>query len=360
MNQPHRLLYRQTGFPVLQNRLFSSREAALNCATGDICLVQDCHTGLVRNAAFDSTLLEYDGSYHNEQEYSAAFQTHLTSVADLVERFLGKARLVEVGCGKGYFLELLTARGSQVTGFDPTYDGDSPLVHKSFVEPSISLAAEGVILRHVLEHVPDPVGFLNSLRNANGGRGRIYIEVPCFDWICGNRAWFDIFYEHVNYFRLEDFARLFSDVVMAGRLFGDQYLFCVAELESLRTPVLSGWTQVHMPFDFGSPEQWASSGGSCGMEKREAVWGCASKGVIFSLLRERAGAPIDVAIDINPKKHGMFLPGSGLEVLPPARGLAELPPGSTIYVMNPMYAHEIEAEGGDAYQYVCLSPLSQS
>ena len=360
MDRPHRALYRQARFPVLQNRLFSSREAALNCATGDICLVQDCHTGLVRNTAFDSTLLEYDASYHNEQEHSAAFQEHLAAVADLIERFLGKEQLVEVGCGKGYFLELLTARGSQVTGFDPTYEGVNPRVHKSFVEPSTSLVAQGVILRHVLEHVPDPVAFLKHIRNANHGRGLIYIEVPCFDWICRNRAWFDIFYEHVNYFRLEDFERMFAGVVMAGRLFGDQYLFCVAELASLRTPVQSGWTQVHMPSDFAPPEQWASFGGPIGAEKREAVWGCASKGVIFSLLRERAGAPIDVAIDINPKKHGMFLPGSGLEVLPPARGLAELPPGSTIYVMNPMYAREIEAQGGDRYEYVCLSPLSRS
>ena len=153
---------------------------------------------------------------------------------------------------------------------------------------------------------------------------------------------------------------MFSDVVMEGRLFGDQYLFCVAKLESLRTAVLSGWTQVHIPIDFAPPQQMAMSISSCGIEKREAVWGCASKGVIFSLLRDRAGAPIDMAIDINPKKHGMFLPSSGLEVLTPAQGLAELPPGSTIYVMNPMYAREIEAQGGDAYKYVCLSPISQS
>lgn len=257
MDLPHCILYRQAGFPVLQNRLFPSRQSALNCPTGDICLVQDCNTGLVRNATFDSSLLEYDSSYHNEQEHSAAFQTHFTCVADLVKLFLGKERLVEVGCGKGYFLESLTARGCRIKGFDPTYDGHNPNVRKSFVNSSVPLAAEGIILRHVLEHVPDPVAFLNQLCDANAGRARIYIEVPCFDWIRRNRAYFDIFYEHANYFRLEDFERLFSEVVMAGHLFGEQYLFCVAESQSLRTQPRSSWTQVQMPLDFVPSDQKA-------------------------------------------------------------------------------------------------------
>jgi len=37
----------------------------------------------------------------------------------------------------------------------------------------------------------------------------IYIEVPCFDWICLHRSWFDVFYQHFN-FRLADFDRVFG------------------------------------------------------------------------------------------------------------------------------------------------------
>jgi len=104
MNQPHRPLYRHTAFPVLQTRLFSSRERALKCANGNICLIQDCRSGLVRNAAFDSALLDYNGSYHKEHAHSAALQAHLSSVADLVERFVGKEQLIQAGYGKGHFV----------------------------------------------------------------------------------------------------------------------------------------------------------------------------------------------------------------------------------------------------------------
>lgn len=354
MNEADRVLYRQSRFPVLQNRLFESPQTARECATGEILLVQDGTTGLIRNASFDASLLTYDSTYHNEQEYSEVFKHHLATVADIVQRHLGMTALVEIGCGKGYFLELLTAQGFTVAGFDPTYEGVNPRVQKSFVAPATSLQAKGIILRHVLEHIAEPVTFLNQIRAANNGAGRIYIEVPCFDWICENCAWFDIFYEHVNYFRLEDFDRIFDHVVESGRLFGGQYLYCVAELESLRESPRSGWTSSTLPDDFLPTELGLDSIKSRPTPAKEAMWGCASKGVIFALLRDRSGAPLDIAIDINPQKHGMYLPGSGVEVSSPDVGLAALPRGSTIYVMNAMYAAEIRAYGGSNYNYVIL------
>ena len=92
------------------------------------------------------------------------------------------------------------------------------------------------MLRHTLEHMRQPVDFLADVLRANGGRGDIYLEVPCFDWIRSHRAWFDIFYEHVNYFRLDDFHRMFGTVRESGHLFGGQYLYAIADLATLRAP----------------------------------------------------------------------------------------------------------------------------
>lgn len=122
---------------------------------------------------------------------------------------------------------------------------------KKYFEPGIITApAKGLILRHVLEHISHPYDFLCQLRDANGGGGMIYIEVPCFDWILGKRAWFDIFYEHVNYFRLTDFDRMFDRVIQKGRFFGDQYLYVVADLASLREPEFDKSDNVDFPSDF--------------------------------------------------------------------------------------------------------------
>ena len=193
-----KVLYEQKQFPVLQNRVYETAQDAINCPKGGIKIIEDAKTGLVYNAAFDADLMIYDENYNNEQGLSPSFKKHLQQAAEIIEVTLGNEALVEVGCGKGFFLEMLLGRGVDVTGFDSTYDGENPRVVKKYFEPGIiATPAKGLILRHVLEHIPNPYDFLCRLRDANGGGGLIYIEVPCFDWILSKRAWFDIFYEHV-------------------------------------------------------------------------------------------------------------------------------------------------------------------
>ncbi len=244
------LLYTQTGLPVFQNRMYDSAEAARSTPRGDMRLIEDGATGLVRNAAFDPARVVYDAQYQNEQGHSARFRDHLEQVAGIVATHMSLDDLVEVGCGKGYFLEMLAARGAAITGFDPTYEGDNPAIRKVYFDEAAGLSARGLILRHVLEHIPDPVAFLQGLARANGGGGLIYIEVPCFDWIADHRAWFDIFYEHVNYFRLGDFDRIFDRVIDKGRIFGGQYLYVVADLASLRQPRRNAENPARLPDDF--------------------------------------------------------------------------------------------------------------
>ena len=223
-------IYRANALPVFQNRVFASAEAARNCPCGDLVLVQDHETGLVHNAAFDPSLMHYDADYQNEQGHSAVFREHLDEVAAIVAQHLRGHSLIEVGCGKGLFLERLQRDGFEITGLDPTYEGTNPAVIRRYFTADTGLRADALVLRHVLEHVRDPVTFLAQLRDANGGGGAIYIEVPCLDWIARRRAWFDLFYEHVNYFRLSDLHRMFGRVLDSGRLFGEQYLYVVADL----------------------------------------------------------------------------------------------------------------------------------
>jgi SAM-dependent methyltransferase len=319
-----RELYTQPALPIFQNRMYDSVDDARNCPKGDMRLVEDLVTGLVSNAAFRPEVMDYDSNYQNEQGVSALFRAHMDAIADLVEGKMGRTQLVEVGCGKGTFLEMLLARGIDVVGYDPTYEGDNSLVRREYFTEELGITGDGLILRHVLEHIPDPVAFLYRLAAANGHRGLIYIEVPCLDWICQQRAWFDIFYEHVNYFRLADFDRIFGRVVHSGRAFGGQYLTVIADLSTVRVPARDVGDPVMFPVDLTRrlTEEVTTD------EGRVVVWGGASKGVIFSLLRERAGRPVDRVIDINPAKQGRYLPATGLRVQSPAEGLGDL---STIW-----------------------------
>ncbi|WP_460455020.1 class I SAM-dependent methyltransferase [Arenimonas aestuarii] len=303
------------------------------------------------NRDFEPGLLSYDPSYQNEQAHSEAFQSHLAEVLAVVGRHFRGTRILEVGCGKGRFLGMMRAQGHDAIGIDPAYEGDDPGILKRHFTPDAGVRGDAIVLRHTLEHLDDPVGFLDGLRESNGGRGLIYIEVPCLDWILARRAWFDFFYEHVNYFRPGDFQRLFGRVLEAGHLFGGQYLYAVADLATLRTPAsLPPATPVTVPAElFGNIHSVLARAAD---GHRTVVWGAAAKGVMFCHHARAHGLDVSFAIDINPAKQGCFLAGSGIEVLSPADGLPRLAPGDHVVVMNSNYLDEITRAGGPHLDYI--------
>ncbi len=350
MNAP---MYCAEQLPVFQNRMFHSRAEARNCTKGDVVLVQDPASGLISNRSFRPELVRYDSDYHNEQDLSRVFQTHLQNVSEIIMEHFQKCSLLEIGCGKGHFLEMLQRLGFEVTGLDPAYEGSNPAIVKEYFSPAVGLTGDGIILRHVLEHVQDPVSFLASVRQANGGSGRIYIEVPCFDWICNNRAWFDICYEHVNYFRLSDFERMFGRIYALGHCFSGQYLYVVADLAALRAPSADGTAPFAFPANFLDNVNKYAARLKTQEKTRRAVWGAATKGVIFTLFMERAGAQIDMVVDINPAKQGRFLAATGLQVQSPEVAMKTLPHGTQVYVMNGNYLDEIRVLTNG--QFDCLA-----
>ena len=316
-----REIFRAVSLPVLQNRVFATAAEAFAGPTGNIVLVQAMDTGLIFNSAFDPDRLEYDQNYQNEQAYSGVFQNHLDAVTAVIRRHFHGRTLLEVGCGKGYFLDHLQGQGYDITGIDPAYEGSNPRVLKAPFERGLGLSADAVI----------------------------YIEVPCFDWICRHRAWFDIFYEHVNYFRMTDFHRMFGTVLESGHVFGGQYLYVVADLSSLRRPRFDQTCALAFPADFLDGIHRLSLIACNG--ERNAIWGAASKGVVFAVYMQRAGVQFEFAIDISPVKQGKFLAGSGLRVTTPTEAAQLLQPGDNIFVMNSNYLDEIIAQSGNRYHY---------
>jgi SAM-dependent methyltransferase len=350
-------LYRATGLPVLQNRTFASAEQAQASSCADIVLVQDSQSGLIFNQAFDASKLSYDVDYQSEQAHSVQFQQHLKDVeAILASHFKGKT-LIEVGCGKGYFLEMLRGLDYAITGIDPSYEGDNADVIKAPFTRALGLAAEAIVLRHVLEHISDPVSFLAEIAAANQG-GQIYIEVPCFDWIVEHNAWFDVFYEHVNYFRLADLRAMFGTVHEAGHLFGGQYLYIVADLSKLRRTPIDAPPLLKLSNNFTASLERSVQIIQAAPAQGSAIWGASSKGVIYSLALQRARVAVDCVVDINPAKQGRYLPLSGTRVSSPQEAMDALPEGANLFVMNSNYLEEIKRTTGGRYVYHAVDSAS--
>lgn len=352
------ILYDLRSAPAYQNKMFDTREAALACPTGDVVLAEDVATGIVANVAFDPGLLRYDETYQNEQGVSPHFRTHLEQVLSKVEAAFGTCNILEIGCGKGYFVELMRAHGLQARGIDGAYEGQAPYIEKRHFGTIAEPPADAIVLRHVLEHIPDPLDFLDLIKTANAGHGLIYIEVPCFDWIMRNNAWFDVFYEHVNYFRLSDFHRIFGRIVDSGYLFGGQYLFAIADISTFcKSPRPAPAAKVEFPRGFTRSIETLASNARATPERRRVIWGAAAKGVMFSHRLDQLGVKFEAAVDINPAKQGRFLGVTGLPVSAPGPILSSLPESSEIYVMNSNYLSEISGMGGPRFHYIPVDQL---
>jgi SAM-dependent methyltransferase len=336
--------------PTVPNSPLSSRDA--KGAYGKLRLRRNRLLDFMENCEFDPALAIYDDHYQNSQAYSSYFSNHMKNVlGNLKKRFPAGTSVVEVGCGKGDFIGLLEEDGHfEATGYDATYEGDNPRIHKRYLSDSDRMKAGVVVARHVLEHIPQPHQFLRVLRNIFGA-AKIYIEVPNLDWILTNEAFFDITYEHVNYFSRAALAKLFSNrQVESGLCFGGQYQYLIAGLGDLSDAFVAAYNSDRWdPIDFyelfpSLPEKINKIHKLLAGNRRAYIWGAATKGCMFLAHCARLKKVVDqieFCIDINPNKCGRFLPGSLVLIKSKVEFFQSASEQDLLLVANPNYLPEI-------------------
>jgi len=348
--------------PTQCTALWPDAESARQVPVGRIRLVSCSICGSVSNAEFDPALVPYDARYENSQFFSPRFGVYATTLAQrLVHDYgLRNRHVVEVGSGKGEFLSALSQAGvGRVTGFDPSYRGESDDVALRAVtivpEPfRAGLVAEpaAVVCRHVLEHLVDPVGFLADLCAAMDDTSSVlYLEVPNRKATFTGSGLWDVIYQHCTYFDAHSLAwvarRAGFEVLRAGTAFDDQFLF----LEAIPTrstapspPSPAAVNEDARAFAALYDQVTAYWGGRLGRWSREGrrvgLWGAGAKGVTF--LNVLDGDAVCLVIDVNPRKQGHFVAGTGHLVAAPA-ALVETPVDEVI-VMNGSYLDEIADE----------------
>jgi len=350
--------------PVHQHSLMPTRAQARAVRRGTLTMHSCGDCGFVFNGTFDSTLLDYNQEYDNNQTCSAAFELHLEDRARRVLEVCEAGRnIIEIGCGQGQFLHKLlqlSDSGTQAVGFDPSYAADGPDFNKRlrfqrefFPPPNYKAQAEAVVCRHVIEHIGEPVEFLASLQNSLDGSQapvRLFFETPCLEWILRNRVFWDLFYEHCSLFNRESLALAFETagfrVDSIEHVFGGQYLWLEAVLESTpHSPVArrnGGLDRLAEEFGEQEHEQtslWRATVGRLNERGAVALWGAGAKGVTLANLIDPQADRLACVVDLNPRKQGCFLPGSGHPIVAP-RQLDSLGVQSVI-VLNENYTTEI-------------------
>jgi 2-polyprenyl-3-methyl-5-hydroxy-6-metoxy-1,4-benzoquinol methylase len=327
--------------PVHQNLVVVSQEAARTVTRGELDLVVCEACGFVFNRAFDLSRLSYGEDYDNTQSCSAYFDAYLNDlVRDMVERQdVRNCTIVEVGCGKGLFLrKLVSYPGANNTGygFDPSYVGpledlDGRLQFRTcyYDQSCADIAADVVVCRHVIEHVPEPLQILRSVRAALAAspKARVFFETPCVEWILRRRVIWDFYYEHCSLFTAESlhlaFRRTGFAVERVDHIFGGQYLWLEARVAIVNDALPAAVETVWLAAAYAADERqlrdtWLARIGELKQKGKVALWGAAAKGTTFANLIDPGCALIDCVIDLNPNKQGRFVPGTGHPIVAPA------------------------------------------
>ena len=145
---------------------------------------------------------------------------------------LNSKRILDIGCGTADFIAFMKQHGWEVIGLELSSEGAAIAKSKDLEVYSLSIdefltkhprylsTFAVVTLLHVLEHVPNPVQFLNLVRKLLVGAGIVVIQVPndfselqlSAQQHLQKNPWWIATPDHINYFDLQSLHALLKQL----------------------------------------------------------------------------------------------------------------------------------------------------
>lgn len=247
---------------------------------------------------------------------------HMDDVAQHVLEYAAGGRVLEIGSGNGEFAK--ACEYANYIAYEPT---DDALKCSRYVEtrqrlflPDTDVAIDKpdvIVMRHVLEHFQDPGEFLSDLSyylRYYCMRTFLVVEVPNIQNALANGRIEDWVYEHPNHFTpgsletltrqtgwsLTDLATCYNREVILATL-------------SPRASVLD--VQYGLTFDTVLSNLQSSRDAILELDE-VVLWGGAGKGATIINLLDLPPGSVHV-VDSDPRKHGKYVPGTGLLIQSP-------------------------------------------
>ncbi len=289
--------------------------------------------------------------YYREVIRAIAFSDEMkefrrTQLKDFAVRYnlVGKP-VIEVGCGRGEYLDLLSESGMEPWGTE--YGSESAAFAKErgkkvqqvfpdFADIDLDGAPyDGLFCFNFMEHWPDPRKVLQSVSKHLKDSAVGLIEVPNFDMLTEKQMATEFVADHLSYFTSATFKTALElsgfEVLEMHEVW---YRYILSAVIRKRTPLAAA------PFAKALKEQRDRVSefiGSAG-EKGVAVWGAGHQALATIALlgiKDR----IRYVIDSAPFKQGKFTPATHIPIVAPAQ--LESQPVHTILIMAAGFSDEV-------------------
>lgn len=331
-------------------------------------LYQCGHCGLVQ---FDCEPV----SYYRDVIRAGGFSTTMTELRrrqyrHLIESYgLEGKKFLEVGCGRGEFIKVLTEFPVKVYGMEHKAElvemaGESGLyVWQEFPEEPEQVFGDGkeglfdVFLSfNFLEHQPRPDVMLQAIYRNLTDEGMGLVTVPALEYILEKGSYYELIRDHIAYYsfgtlrellRQNGFAVLEEEMINRDTISvivkkipgwsasaGEQ----AADAEPLAPeqricvePLIEGYKTVQSGIKAVTDTLMSEN-------RTLAIWGASHQG--FTLAATTGlGETAKYIIDSAPFKQGRFAPASHLPIVPPEHFFEE--PVDAILIVAPGYTDEI-------------------
>ncbi|ELS05591.1 methyltransferase family protein [Xenococcus sp. PCC 7305] len=242
-----------------------------------------------------------------------------------------KPVVVEVGHGDGSFLARLRELKPEgrYVGFDVNgaKDGEGLVEFRNEIfQPDVhlpELQPDLIVSRHVLEHLHNPLGFLQSIAlvaTSIGISPLTYFEVPCADRVLETGRTVDFFYEHNSQFTTNSFNKMLSkcsaSVERIGYGYDKEVIYGISRL---------GVSNYQLAYVQKSTEYLLKTANSYVEIKKQlqelyasgvtvAVWGGLGRSSTFMNRYDMNADRFPLVIDSDLAKAGTFVPGTGQEI----------------------------------------------
>lgn len=293
----------------------------------DFARCVDC--GHVFNASFDYSKIPYSEKPNLMFNQGTNWSEFIQSVrAKILKLLPTDPIIVEIGHGDGSFLAALAAgkTAGQYIGFDPLGATNAPgalQFRAEMFEPNRHLCEfkpDIIITRHVLEHLMNPLGFLQQISFVSrcfGIRPLAYFEVPCIDRSIETGRTVDFYYEHSSQFTTESFTRMLgncgAEVLEIGHGYDGEVIFGLLRLgneadQLTRAQAARTFFQDAQVAHQTICEQLATFHAQ---HKRVAIWGGTGKSAAFMQRYEMDAIRFPFVVDDDINKTGTYVPGTG-------------------------------------------------
>lgn len=290
--------------------------------------------GHVYNMAFDYEQVPYSDKPNLMFNDGVLWSEHIVRrSSDILGHLTEAPVVVDVGYGDGGFLASLRQQcpKGRFIGFDP-HGADGRVsgldLRKEYFDAAqhlLEIRPDVIVSRHVLEHLVNPLGFLQriaAVASAMGLKPLAYFEVPCIDNAVVGRRTVDFYYEHSSQFTTTSFIRMLNkcqaQIIEVGHAYGNEVIFGIVRLGTASIPTDFAKEAADFRKDSAAalgviPHQLQALYET---SKTVAVWGGTGKSAAFMCRYGVDTGRFPIVVDSDAGKAGTFVPGTGQEIRP--------------------------------------------